>query len=360
MPGSPVTVNYQAQPADVNTDTTDFSSVCGGLARAVSYNSTLGDFGITAGIGLSAVVIMLRGQAYATPVAVTPGTDGDDVFTVVPGGSFTWEPVTDVAYQLGEDDFIVQASGAGSASGPNPGGAALRQGAGPITGGFSSDPVAVERSSPADAMNYVQLECLDRANSYNTAVVETFDQGSVDLYGVRKDTSLKAHAIVDQIGVGPIVAQLVLQRGLAYRNTYSFSLGWKYCLLEPMDLVQISDARLGIAGPDGADRLGHRGRGGHARLYRGGFLRRARSGALPAGAGRRRRSSRCRPRCRPRRRGCRASARVPRRRSSTAARAGVRARTHRTTPPRRPRSTSRSSSRRRRNCSPRRASPGRN
>ncbi len=64
---------------------------------------------------------------------------------------------------------------------------------------------------------------------------------------MRKDTSLKARAIVDFLGVAPIVAQLVLQRSILYRNTYSFQLGWKYCLLEPMDLVAISDSRLGLA-----------------------------------------------------------------------------------------------------------------
>ena len=247
LPGSPRTVSYQAQPADVNTDTSNFSSVCAGLAQAVDNDHTLGDFGITAGIGLSAVVVMLRGSAFATPVTVTASGGGVEVFQIVPRGPYTWNPVTQVVYQLGEDDLIVQASSAGGASGPNPGGAALRQGAGPITGGFNRDPVAVTRSSPADAMNYVQLECLDRAHSYNTEIVEKFDQASVDLYGVRKDTSLKAHAIVDFIGVGPIVAALVLQRDLLYRNTYSFQLGWKYCLLEPMDLVQINDPRCGIS-----------------------------------------------------------------------------------------------------------------
>jgi hypothetical protein len=103
------------------------------------------------------------------------------------------------------------------------------------------------RSSPADAMNYVALECLDRAYSYNAQIVEKFDQGSVDLYSVRKDTSIKARAICDPALCGPTVAQLILQRNLAYRNTYEFRLGWKYCLLEPMDLVQISDSYLGIS-----------------------------------------------------------------------------------------------------------------
>src|SRR5260370_30827208 len=78
-------------------------------------------------------------------------------------------------------------------------------------------------------------------------MVEAFDQAAIDLYGVRRESSLKARAIVDPINVGPIVAQLLLQRALLFRNTYQFKLGWKYCLLEPMDLVQISDSRLGVS-----------------------------------------------------------------------------------------------------------------
>ncbi len=95
-------------------------------------------------------------------------------------------------------------------------------------------------------MNYVALECLDRAYGYNTQIVEVFDQASVDLYGVRKDTSIKARAICDPALCGQVVAQLIQQRNLAYRNTYTFRLGWNYCLLEPMDLVAISDSYLGL------------------------------------------------------------------------------------------------------------------
>ena len=94
----------------------------------------------------------------------------------------------------------------------------------------------------------IEIECLDRSNSYNTTIVEAFDQASIDLYGVRRDTSLKANAIVDPTYTGSIAAQLLLQRSLYFRNTYTFQLGWKYCLLEPMDLVQITDARLGVTG----------------------------------------------------------------------------------------------------------------
>jgi hypothetical protein len=163
----------------------------------------------------------------------------------VSGHGTTYTPNTTPIYSLGEDDFIVQESSVGTNSGVAPGGPALRSAAGPITGGFTDDPVRIARSTPADATNSIQLECLDRSNSYNTAVVEAFDQAAIELYGIRRDSSLKAHAIVDPVNVGPVVAQLMLQRALLFRNTYTFKLGWKYCLLEPMDLVQITDSRLG-------------------------------------------------------------------------------------------------------------------
>jgi len=169
---------------------------------------------------------------------------GDQAVT---GNGTIYTPDTTPLYSLDDDDFIVQESSVGTNSGVTAGGPALRSGSGSITGGFSDDPVQIFRSTPADATNSIQLECLDRSNNYNTAVVETFDQAAVDLYGQRRDSSLKARAIVDPTNVGPIVAQLLLQRALLFRNTYTFKLGWKFCLLEPMDLVQITDLRLGAS-----------------------------------------------------------------------------------------------------------------
>ena len=168
---------------------------------------------------------------------------GDEPVT---GNSVTFTPDTTPIYSLGDDDFIVQSTSVGTNSGVAPGGPALRTGAGPVTDGFSDDPVHVARSTPADADNDFQLEYLDRSNAYNTAVVEAFDQASIDRYGIRRNTSVNAHAICDGT-VAALVAQLLLQRQLLFRNTYTFKLGWNYCLLEPMDLVRITDARLGLA-----------------------------------------------------------------------------------------------------------------
>src|SRR5262249_11768829 len=115
----------------------------------------------------------------------------------VSGHGTTYFPDASPIYNLGEDDFIVEASSVSVNSGVTPGGSALHSAAGPITGGFSEDPVRIARSTPADAANSIQLECLDRANNYNTAIVEVFDQAAIDLYGIRRESSVKARAIVD-------------------------------------------------------------------------------------------------------------------------------------------------------------------
>ncbi len=238
--GSPITVTYTAGLADQ----TSYTSTAAGLAQQVAGNGALGGYGIYASSSVDSLVIV-QAQGGTT---IAGSASGPETITVgATSAPYTFTPNTSVLYSLGEDDFIVQESSVGTNLGVNPGGPALRQGAGPITGGFTDDPVHIVRSTPADANNMIQVECLDRSNSYNTTIVEAFDQASIDLYGVRRDTSLKGNAIVDATYTGPIAAQLLLQRSLYFRNTYTFQLGWKYCLLEPMDLVEISDARLGAA-----------------------------------------------------------------------------------------------------------------
>ncbi len=240
LAGSPITVGYGASLADQ----TSYTSAAAGLAQQVAGNAILSRYGIYASCSVnSLVIVQIHGGT-----AISGSASGAETITVgATSAPYTFTPNTAVIYSLGEDDFIVQESSVGTNLGVAPGGPALRSGAGPITGGFTDDPVHIARSTPADADNMIQVECLDRSNSYNTTIVEAFDQASIDLYGVRRNTSLKARAIVDATYAGPIAAQLLLQRSLYFRNTYTFRLGWKYCLLEPMDLVQISDARLGAA-----------------------------------------------------------------------------------------------------------------
>lgn len=134
------------------------------------------------------------------------------------GNGAVYVPNLTPVYDLTDDDFIV--SGA-------------------------EDPLRVERKTNADAYNQIQVEYLDRANDYNIAVSEVKDQANIEQYGLRPKDAVKMHGICDA-KVANHVAQLLLQRALYVRNEYEFKLGWKYCLLEPMDLVTLTDEGLGL------------------------------------------------------------------------------------------------------------------
>lgn len=136
----------------------------------------------------------------------------------VAGNGALYTPNLTPVYDLTDDDFIV--------SGAN-------------------DPVSVERKTNADAYNQVQIEYLDRSNDYNIAVAEAKDQANIEQYGLRPQDAIQMHAICEP-KVAQQVAQLLLQRALYVRNEYEFKLGWKYCLLEPMDLVTLTDSGLGL------------------------------------------------------------------------------------------------------------------
>lgn len=135
----------------------------------------------------------------------------------IDGNGASYSPPAQPLFDLGDDDFI-------------------RDG--------GSDPVELTRKRPADQKNSVKLEFGNRANQYNIDIVEAKDEAMIALYGPRPEPSIRAHEICDA-GVARAAAQLWLQRQ-AVRNTYTFRLGWRYILLDPMDIVTITDASLGL------------------------------------------------------------------------------------------------------------------
>jgi hypothetical protein len=106
------------------------------------------------------------------------------------------------------------------------------------------DPVQCSRARPSDQMNTIRLEYLDRANDYNANIVEAKNQAAIEAYGLRGKQPEQAHHFCDG-DAAKISATLKLQRQ-SVRNVYSFTLGWRYCLLDPMDIVEITDAGLGL------------------------------------------------------------------------------------------------------------------
>lgn len=150
----------------------------------------------------------------------------DGVFKVIPygdqplsGNGQTYTPNTTPEYDLTDADFLAP-----------PG----------------TDPVVVTRIRAADAYNRVVVEFENRANLYAPEVQEAKDQNAIELYGLRSMPSISLSLIKDA-DTARLVAQLVLQRVQAIRNTYTFKLGWRYSLLESMDLVTLTDVGLGMS-----------------------------------------------------------------------------------------------------------------
>jgi hypothetical protein len=142
--------------------------------------------------------------------------------SAVTGGSATsqktWTPNLVPIYDLTDEDFL-HVSG--------------------------EDPVKITRSDPYSAYNQQAIEIQARSDAYNTGPIVAFDQGAINRFGRRIGSTITAHEICDASSA-QTCAQLILQRGLYIRNTYSFKLSMEFCLLDPMDLVTLSDPALGL------------------------------------------------------------------------------------------------------------------
>jgi hypothetical protein len=155
--------------------------------------------------------------------------------TAVTGNGITYQPSVTPIYNLGDDDYIVE---------------------------DGEDPLQVSVSDLYEAYNVWRLEYSNRNNPFNTQLppqqyaltpCEVRDQNAIELVaeatgtnGIRLAPTVTAHEICDE-GVAAICGQLMLQRAVYIRNTYKFRLSWEYCLLDPMDLVTVTDAVLGLA-----------------------------------------------------------------------------------------------------------------
>lgn len=138
--------------------------------------------------------------------------------TVITGNGVTYTPNVTPLFDLADDDFIDNGS---------------------------DSPIQITRSSPADAYNRVAVEFRDRSNQYNKAVAYAEDQDAIEKYGLKIAPTIT----LDFICVASIakqIAQLALQRYLYKRNTYEFELVGSYPMLEPMDIVTVTDTPQGM------------------------------------------------------------------------------------------------------------------
>jgi hypothetical protein len=219
-----------ADPKDVVTDFLTNADYGAGFPSArLGSLTTYSNYCISAGLLISPAFTEQKpgGQALQEIVESTNSAFvwSSGLLTIVPYGdqNLAWSTYSYTApsaplYDLADDDFLT-----------------------PTT---EDGPVTLVRTRPADAFNVMRGEFSNRANQYNPEIVEAKDQNAIELYGQRTDQPKKWHFFCDAT-MARTAVQLLLQRQ-NIRNNYTFTLGWKYILLDPMDIVSLTDAALGL------------------------------------------------------------------------------------------------------------------
>jgi hypothetical protein len=198
----------------------------------------------------------LQNYAYAHGLFISPALTGSqpassylDDFSTGLNGEFVWSsglltfvPYGDTAisgngksytppsviYSLGDDDFL-----------PNEGTSSVG-----VSSFTSDDPVVCVRKRQSDAYNDVKVEFVDRGNSYNPAIVEAQDDAAINQFGLRPtDTKTLHFFCIEAAALASAQLQLGRQQ---IRNQYSFTVPWYFILLDPMDVIEVTDAALGL------------------------------------------------------------------------------------------------------------------
>jgi len=172
--------------------------------------------------------------------AVEPSVSGQ--YGMFPSGTYVFGP-------LDQGKPVVITYTAGSAGGftPNLAPAYALSDADFIDEKGNKDPVQVERVDVFSLPTIQRVEVLSRGNQYSALPVEARDQSQIEIFGPRVGSTVQAHEICDEFIMGPAIAQTILQRALYVRTKFTFKLSWEYCLLDPMDIVTITDANLGLS-----------------------------------------------------------------------------------------------------------------
>lgn len=137
---------------------------------------------------------------------------GDATIT---GNGATYTPNLTPLYDLTEDDFLHERG---------------------------QPPVRHKEKPPEQQYNHHRIEYNARSNDYNPLIVELKDQADIDDNGLRTK-AVTTYKAITLDSVARDVLQIMQQRDLHVKNTYSFRLGIRHSLLEPMDLVTITTSQ---------------------------------------------------------------------------------------------------------------------
>ena len=147
---------------------------------------------------------------------------------VVFGNGATFIPAAlSPVYDLTPDDYLPNSGslGSGSSSGQTP--------------------IAVIRKDSAQILNKVQVEFLDRANLYNPATISASNDAAIIESKRLRLSDLRAHHFFCLRAAASVSASLQLAREQV-TTLYQFTLPPQFILLDPMDVVTLTEPNLGL------------------------------------------------------------------------------------------------------------------
>jgi possible phage associated protein len=106
-------------------------------------------------------------------------------------------------------------------------------------------PITIRPNLTTDRYNVQPVEILNRRNDYNVEPIKATDDADISQRGIRTADSIEMHFITEP-DVAAFAAQAILQRKLYIAAQYEFTLSWRHCLLDPMDVVTLTDEILGL------------------------------------------------------------------------------------------------------------------
>jgi len=101
-------------------------------------------------------------------------------------------------------------------------------------------PVTISKGARQDTFNKVRVNYFDRALEYAQNQVEEADEVDQDLNGIRPREFPPMYVMQEKMA--RTMATRALWANLYARDTYSFTLGWKDCDLEPGDVITLVDS----------------------------------------------------------------------------------------------------------------------
>lgn len=105
--------------------------------------------------------------------------------------------------------------------------------------------VVFEREDNAESYNHVTVEFINRENAYEVETAEYKIQVDINRRGLRSMPTVELHYIHSKERA-EYVASLLAMDSLYGRTKYRFRLGWSHCLLEPGDIVTLTETTNGL------------------------------------------------------------------------------------------------------------------